>query len=267
MTTMRTHTLITLACAGTLAAAAPWALAEDLTVTSYYPSPRGVYEVVQTRGNTALAITGPARVGIRMAAGAPLLQKVHVNGDVRADLYIGFGEVPPGTIMIFTGACPADWTRLGGLPDGRFLRGSAAYGATGGSTTHAHTNTHNHPLTPIPVTPTGWAGNHFHTVDIEHNHWFDYAPPMPATGGGSWTKNDNTNNGVNPQFFPEHEHANFSGTTSLVSGGGSRSSTNPADHSHDVGPIPLSSTPASPGAGGVSNEPPFINVVLCQRNP
>lgn len=47
------------------------------------------------------------------------------------------GTFPAGGIVLFDVACPAGWTRFTPL-DGRFPRGSSAYGATGGSSTHTH---------------------------------------------------------------------------------------------------------------------------------
>ncbi len=41
--------------------------------------------------------------------------------------------VPSGAIVMFDAACPSGWTRFAAL-DNRFPRGSATYGATGGST-------------------------------------------------------------------------------------------------------------------------------------
>jgi len=44
-----------------------YALAEELTLTTYYPSPRGVYQELRTTGNTYLAIDG-GNVGIGTAS-------------------------------------------------------------------------------------------------------------------------------------------------------------------------------------------------------
>ncbi len=45
---------------------------------------------------------------------------------------------PPGIILPFDTACPADWTRMTAL-DAKFVKGNAAYGTTGGSNDHKHT--------------------------------------------------------------------------------------------------------------------------------
>jgi hypothetical protein len=57
--------------------------------------------------------------------------------------------LPSGIILMFDAACPYGWTRVAAF-DGKFIRGAAAYGATGGSEddhTHpyaAHTHLHTH---------------------------------------------------------------------------------------------------------------------------
>ena len=48
-----------------------------------------------------------------------------------------------GMIGIFDAACPSGWTRVAAW-DGKMLYGGAAYGATGGSDTHGHTNAAGH---------------------------------------------------------------------------------------------------------------------------
>lgn len=45
--------------------------------------------------------------------------------------------VPSGAIAIFDVTCPGGWTQVSAW-DGRFLKGSASYGATGGSSSHTH---------------------------------------------------------------------------------------------------------------------------------
>ncbi len=50
----------------------------------------------------------------------------------------GFGLVPAGMIAMFAASCPDGWTHFSAL-DGYFPVGGAAYGTTGGSSTHSHT--------------------------------------------------------------------------------------------------------------------------------
>ena len=62
-----------------LLATTAYALAEDLTLTTYYPSPRGVYNELRTMGTTLLAQQG-GNVGIETAAP---LAKLDVAGNIR----------------------------------------------------------------------------------------------------------------------------------------------------------------------------------------
>ena len=66
-----------------LFATAGYALAETLTLTTYYPSPRGVYNELRTMGQTILAQTS-GNVGIGTATPS---QKLDVAGNVIAPFY------------------------------------------------------------------------------------------------------------------------------------------------------------------------------------
>ena len=58
---------------------------------------------------------------------------------LQASEIASLGGVPLGTIILWSGSsCPSGWSRFTAL-DGRFPRGAATYGATGGSSTHSHT--------------------------------------------------------------------------------------------------------------------------------
>ena len=50
--------------------------AEELTITTYYPSPHGSYNELTTTGNTYLAINVGSRVGIGMTDPKSVLQVV-----------------------------------------------------------------------------------------------------------------------------------------------------------------------------------------------
>ena len=63
------------------------AFAEEVTLTTYYPSPRGVYEELRTTDNTFLA-TAAGSVGIGMTAPAA---KLSVRGDGTGVANIGGG--------------------------------------------------------------------------------------------------------------------------------------------------------------------------------
>ena len=64
---------------GIVGGVAAYAIAEEVTLTTYYPSPRGVYEELRTTQNTWLATEG-GRVGIGTASPN---EKLEVNGGVR----------------------------------------------------------------------------------------------------------------------------------------------------------------------------------------
>ena len=58
---------------GLFLAAAAYAVAEEMTLTTYYPSPRGVYDQLRTMGETLLAQTsGNVGIGSAAAPGARL---------------------------------------------------------------------------------------------------------------------------------------------------------------------------------------------------
>ena len=71
------HTAITGACATILTVSAV-ALAEDLTLSTYYASPRGVYQELRTTGNSYLAMQA-GTVGIGTNAPLPIF-KMHIVG-------------------------------------------------------------------------------------------------------------------------------------------------------------------------------------------
>jgi len=85
----------------------PRAGAEDVTVTTYYPSPRGVYDQLRTSGETDLAMNGGINdnVGIGSTPGTPLgfpSQKLHIWGK----------GVLPTNVWIDTGL-GGPWVSLG----------------------------------------------------------------------------------------------------------------------------------------------------------
>lgn len=155
------------------------------------------------------------------------------------------GTVPAAIIAMFDTACPAGWTRFTPL-DGRFPKGGATYGITGGSSTHDHGGS------------TSVAGAHTHgltgstgVTSISHAH--------------SFTTNSNTGNGSAfgtafggdfNSFNSDHRH--------VVVG-----STDGADspHSHTVGSL-------SVGSGGnhshtitaANHEPPSLTMVFCKKD-
>jgi hypothetical protein len=159
--------------------------AEDITLTTYYPAPRGMYDSVQVQGDALIATTpGPGAhmdVGPQPIPWGPL-EKVNVNGQVQAPDYVGIGAVPPpgsGMVMMMAGGCPAPWTPVGGVWNGRVLVGSGAFGATGGNPTHTHNLDHTHAL-PVQPGSSSIDGSHVHTgIDVSHPHAYN-----GSTGGG-----------------------------------------------------------------------------------
>lgn len=89
--------------AGLLLGTMTYAIAEDVTLTTYYPSPRGVYQQLKSNEDTALAIQSG---GVAIAqASADAAYKLDVNGAtrVRSDLLVD------GTIRIVGGSPQAGW--------------------------------------------------------------------------------------------------------------------------------------------------------------
>jgi hypothetical protein len=64
-----------------LLGAAAYALAEEVTLTTYYPSPRGVYKELRTTGNTSLAVDG-GNVGIGTTTPDRAFHIQQTNGSV-----------------------------------------------------------------------------------------------------------------------------------------------------------------------------------------
>lgn len=100
---------------GLLLVTTAYAVAEDVTLTSYYPAPRGVYNALQTTGSTFLAeqpLAGGNNVGVGTAApgagfkldvsgtvqGVDLVCADQVNGCI-SDTEIGAGAVGPSEIQ------------------------------------------------------------------------------------------------------------------------------------------------------------------------
>jgi hypothetical protein len=114
---------------------------ENITISTYYPAPSGVYQSLQ------LFPTNPAPDTCADAADLGkmyynsstyqlmLCQRDQTTGNINWQI-VG-GGIPSGAIMMFTGTCPSGWSRFAAL-DNRFPRGASAYGATGGSGSHNH---------------------------------------------------------------------------------------------------------------------------------
>ncbi len=100
-----------------------YALAEELTLTTYYPSPRGVYNELRTQGDVAIGkLDAPnARLEIRgrtLGTSENALAVGNLNGEARLvvqdDGNVGIGTTSPGQKLHVAG--PVGW--VGDLLEG-----------------------------------------------------------------------------------------------------------------------------------------------------
>lgn len=82
--------------AGLLLGTMTYAIAEDVTLTTYYPSPRGVYNELRTNNNTFLAIQESGKVGIGAASASEKL-------DVTGNAMIRGNATVTGTLTVQSG--------------------------------------------------------------------------------------------------------------------------------------------------------------------
>ncbi|HEX6739391.1 MAG TPA: hypothetical protein VF310_14030, partial [Vicinamibacteria bacterium] len=158
--------------------------------------------------NVANAIAIPICDPSQPGQDCPLDFRVQADGNgthLVADV-VGFFErlpteelpplaLPTGTIILWdqSGTCPAGYTRAGSF-DGRWLRGAAAPGGTGGATSHGHNMAHTHGLaahTHGGTTGGGaGAGNNPMTSEPEvprasHTHSINTGGPSTDVSSGS----------------------------------------------------------------------------------
>ncbi|MBI2104705.1 MAG: hypothetical protein HYT90_03865 [Candidatus Omnitrophica bacterium] len=239
------------------------AVAEDITVATYYPSPQGVYERVQTE---TIAITDGTQADRR------ILMAVDATG-----LATWIDPIPPpGMIALFDGGCPAGWARFGAL-DGRFPLGSGSAGATGGGGVHTHGYTvpgagllHQHAHDHPPVSNTTTQQNQYHTHDLNgwgHQHVIE-ANTDGATGSDHLVEDANDNWTVESGHF----HGLGSPTSGGMNQGGPWTTDTDPDHVHggvdlDYGLVAstLSGPPDVVGLTGpeVDDPPPYRTMVFC----
>ncbi len=145
---------------------------------------------------------------------------------------------PAGAITMFAGACPAQWTRYTALDDGVYPRvDSTDVGTTGGGNTHSHV----------------------YVVNREHYHDIDGVAATSITNPGNHAHNLRVKSGSGSEDLVG-EAGGVSGTFDSSSDGA---------HNHTV-TIPQLNTDsigtASPDTETVASEPPYKELVFCQKN-
>lgn len=192
---------------------------------------------VQNTGTSALMVQGGAIFGNGYATAL-----IGTDGRIPAITSAYFADlsaisgvaIPAGLIAMFDTACPVGWTRFSAL-DNKFPRGAAAYGATGGADTHAHTVAgHTHSL---PANTS--------TTNIDHTHSGTTSSPINGTGAAQ----TGAGQGITDS---SHQHT-------VTTGG--MSANNP--HSHPIGGTTGATAPAT---DSISNIPAYLAVVWCRKN-
>lgn len=144
-------------------------------------------------------------------------------------------EAGVGLIYVDGDTCPDGYTRKSAL-DGRFLRGASAYAAdAGGSESHAHTSpSHSH-----GIDSHGHDGTHTHSINT-------------ATGGND-ANCENVADSPNEQTVSEEGHTHTFGTS-----GGTGSNLGSASGG--------TSDPGSGTTGSTDHLPPWIDVLMCEKD-
>jgi len=202
-----------------------YAVAEDISLTTYYPSPRGVYQNLQVRASFFYTDgnQGAGKVLVSDAAGNATW--ADPNDPLLPPL------VPSGMVAIFPGGCPAGWSGYGAA-DGWYLKAGSSHGSTGGRPNHAHeidpTNlSHVHWSDP-GADDTSLGGQHTHDVNISHDH--SYSGTTGDSGCSSNRMGDCDNDAC---IIPDTSHCHgYGGTTSNE--GGDRTTTDVPSHHHVV---------------------------------
>jgi hypothetical protein len=119
---------------------------EEFTITTYYPSPYGVYKNLRIYPNDDSTPGGACANNGEMYFDNSEQNLYICSGNVWK-LVPGRDSIPSGMIAMFTASCPTGWTRFTALDD-KFPKGAGSYGVTGGSATHTHT-------TAVPCTTQG----------------------------------------------------------------------------------------------------------------
>ncbi len=264
------------ALAGLVAGIAVTAVAEEITLTTYYPSPRGVYQDLQVTNSFAFSATAPVAGSVLMsldAAGNATWV------DSNSPLPPAAPLVPSGMVAIFPGGCPSGWSSWTNA-DNTYLK---AGGGAGGRLTHQHTVAtaplnHDHNSAPPPyntVAQNGPQAQHLHTVDIEHIH--DLGPGGTGSPSSIDNAGDDDSDTSTWVAMSGHTHG-LTGQTDVVGWGGPSRTTGNFEGGHDhlvnvslppwnVGPVnppfPLILTTAPPDE---ALDPVYTGVQLCIKN-
>jgi hypothetical protein len=180
-----------------------------------------------------------------------------VNGNVRANRFLGARKIEPGLIAGFRGGCPAGWAPVGGW-DGRAIVGAGAFGATfDNPMDHVHTLNHIHNTDdPIPAVST-LNGAHGHTVS-QGAHQHSYAGV--STGGASSFVNPGMDGGSEAPVRGDHGHDTPAGNTTPGGGGYWIGLNGDHPHAYDFPPSPYGNpTPLDIA----SSQFPAINLTFC----
>jgi len=152
------------------------------------------------------------------------------------------GTLPAGLIALFDVACPSGWTRFAAL-DGRFPRGAASYGGSGGADTHTHAAG-----SYVGPSHTHAAGT---LAGASHNH----SVGAGTTSGPSSTVADvDSAGGVTDVASASHTHTfdpPSTGNTAPAVTGSTASGGNSA---------------ITGSSGSSSNVPSYLDVIWCKKD-
>jgi len=142
--------------------------AEDITITTYYPSPYGSYNELQLYPHTPALTPCDAAHGIGTMFYDSLTSQVKVCQGAAG--WQAVGASAPSGFCVFSdtqASCPAGWTRRTQF-DGRTVRGASTPGGTGGSATHTHS------LVPNGQFAWGVWGAGYTTPTMDASSWPPY---------------------------------------------------------------------------------------------
>lgn len=149
-----------------------YCVAEEITLTTYYPSPRGVYEGLRVTGTVGIGTMDPqanldVNGNMRIADGTQGQDRVLTSNENGLASWQPPQGVPAGGVMFFNlPTCPSGWSEVGAA-QGRVIVGLPSGGTLGGTANAALGNlenrTHTHPYSDVIA--------HAHAVnDPGHTH-------------------------------------------------------------------------------------------------